>query len=370
MTKRQIGGLDLVRFAAALVVAVFHLGFWTWGFPRGGAGKVAGHVPEMTVLEPFRHFGWVGVEIFFVISGFVIAFSAAGSGVGRFVRHRLLRLIPAVLILAPLSAAALLWAGTNKPIIVMLELVRSLLFVPYGPWVDAVYWTLGVELAFYACVGVLLLCRRFERLIESFATLIGSTGLAFWVLHWLHPMPALAGNRTLDLLLVHHGSLFAVGVLLWAAWQRGVTRLRVFLIGAFTVGGVLQIAARAFKIAAQTGDAALWWPAPLAWLVALAAIVVSLRFSFGGRLTRQIGLSTYPLYLVHQIVGAVPLGVLIRAGVNPYAAFALVLVGTVAFSWFVAVHIEPYVRAALAGAIATVVSLFRDMRRTKPDTTR
>lgn len=251
MTKRQIGGLDLVRFAAALIVAVFHLGFWAWGFPRGGAGKVAGHVPAMTALEPFRHFGWAGVEIFFVISGFVIAFSAAGSDVGRFVRHRLLRLVPAVLMLAPLSAAALLWAGANTPVVIALKLVRSLLFVPYGPWVDAVYWTLGVELAFYACVNALLLCRGFERLIEPFAALIGSIGLAFWALHWLHPMPALAGNRTLDLLLVHHGPLFAVGILLWAAWQRGVTRPRVFLIGAFAVGGVLQIAARAFKMADQ-----------------------------------------------------------------------------------------------------------------------
>ncbi|MFQ3191222.1 MAG: peptidoglycan/LPS O-acetylase OafA/YrhL [Paraglaciecola sp.] len=48
-------GLDLVRFFSALIVAIFHL---TW---------------KTEDTEIFAHFGWIGVQIFFVLSGFVIA---------------------------------------------------------------------------------------------------------------------------------------------------------------------------------------------------------------------------------------------------------------------------------------------------------
>jgi exopolysaccharide production protein ExoZ len=54
-----IWGLDLIRFAAALMVVVFH---FSWQQPA----------PQV-FFDP----GWVGVEIFFVISGFVIMGSAA-----------------------------------------------------------------------------------------------------------------------------------------------------------------------------------------------------------------------------------------------------------------------------------------------------
>jgi peptidoglycan/LPS O-acetylase OafA/YrhL len=51
---RQLLGLDLIRFSAAFMVLAFHL--------------CAG-----TALGPLTRWGWVGVEIFFVLSGFVIA---------------------------------------------------------------------------------------------------------------------------------------------------------------------------------------------------------------------------------------------------------------------------------------------------------
>jgi len=52
--------------------------------------------------------GWVGVEIFFVLSVFVIAYSAEGSSAFSFFRSRILRLMPAVWICASLVFAVLL----------------------------------------------------------------------------------------------------------------------------------------------------------------------------------------------------------------------------------------------------------------------
>ena len=67
---QRLIGVDLVRILAALVVTIVHY------FPTG--------LPS----------GWVGVQIFFVLSGYVIAASAQSGSAGDFVRSRFLRLFP------------------------------------------------------------------------------------------------------------------------------------------------------------------------------------------------------------------------------------------------------------------------------------
>ena len=72
-----IYGVDLVRFVSAAGVAAYHLN-------------------ESKYTRPWSvPFGWVGVQIFFVISGLVIANSARGASLQQFVVHRFLRLYPA-----------------------------------------------------------------------------------------------------------------------------------------------------------------------------------------------------------------------------------------------------------------------------------
>jgi peptidoglycan/LPS O-acetylase OafA/YrhL len=57
----------------------------------------------MPAFGPRFHFGWVGVEIFFVISGFVIAFTAEGASSRAFLRSRVLRLVPGPWICATIA---------------------------------------------------------------------------------------------------------------------------------------------------------------------------------------------------------------------------------------------------------------------------
>ena len=108
--------------------------------------------------------GWVGVQVFFVISGFVIAFSAEKSTPLRFFEARVKRLAPAVWVCAPITAAVLLLTDLSWPTDAVIRVVRTALFVPIDPWVDSVYWTLGIEIAFYAIVWVLLRLGSFARM--------------------------------------------------------------------------------------------------------------------------------------------------------------------------------------------------------------
>lgn len=348
--KREIGGLDLVRFAAAMLVTLFHLGFWVWAFPSGASGRAAGSIPAIRELEPFGTFGWVGVEIFFVISGFVIAFSAASAEPADFARRRFLRLVPAVWLVAPVTALCALFSGSLGKIDSVKLLASSMLFIPFGPWIDSVYWTLGIEVIFYACIWVIIRADSREN-IEFFAFFIGGVSTLFWMVATAFQIPNFVGSRVLDLLLVHHGVHFAIGMLIWSVWQSGFTVTRISFFFTFLLGGIIQLIARSNFEAAKTGAVAMPWLPVMAWLLSTMFVILALRFPFGGRMTRTLGLMTYPLYLVHNVAGSALLGVLHRAGVEMLTAVTIVIALALVLSWLVAAFLEPTLRDNFSGLL-------------------
>ena len=216
------------------MVMVFHLAFWSWA----GRGTIDVscrtylHFPELT---PVAWVGWVGVEIFFVLSGFVIAYSAEGSSAFAFFRSRFLRLMPAVWICASLVFVVLL-VGEMVPLKELTgHYLKSLALIPKHPWIDPVYWSLCVEVFFYGFILGLLITNRFRQ-VELFMGAIGIISALVWLIFSLSLiMPTRFGfllpvlerieySWKLQLLLVRHGCLFALGVYLWLLLFKGVTR--------------------------------------------------------------------------------------------------------------------------------------------------
>jgi peptidoglycan/LPS O-acetylase OafA/YrhL len=135
--------VDLVRAFAALAVLVYHfIAHWEWtGFPTTGP------------LAWFRD-GWVAVDLFFVISGFVVGLSAfarveaEGAGFRRgFLRSRLARIVPlhyltllafVVLVEPALAAQGDFWAN----LLAHLLFIHNL-FQPYYGSINGPNWSLG-----------------------------------------------------------------------------------------------------------------------------------------------------------------------------------------------------------------------------------
>jgi peptidoglycan/LPS O-acetylase OafA/YrhL len=214
----QIIGLDLLRFAAATAVMFHHFAFVTWAMPSTRIAQLSGQLADTRFLGPVTNYGWIGVELFFVISGFVIAFSARHESPREFLLGRASRLLPAAWICATISFLISAIVSFKPPASLTNEWLRSVFFSPIGPWIDDVYWTLGIEVVFYTVVLGLLKIRRFCW-IERLALVIGltSTLYAFLTLDRLGVsldcFPLNRGRLT-DLLLIRHGSHFAIGILL------------------------------------------------------------------------------------------------------------------------------------------------------------
>ncbi|MBB3911836.1 acyltransferase family protein [Sphingomonas desiccabilis] len=356
-TPSQVVGLDLLRLAAALLVTVYHLTYLEWANPHQHGTAAAAPFLAYVSWTPWVDTGWVGVQIFFVISGFVIAYTANGRSPSAFVRSRILRLLPGIWICASLSLIPLLLTGTPLGETLKLYLL-SLVIFPAGPWVAGSYWTLPVEIAFYSLMFLVLCRNRFDRL-ERVVLMLGGISLALWVAVLAVPdgragdvVTRLATHRVPKQLLLQHGCFFALGAMIWIVRQKGLTAQRLAALALFAGAGMVQIANEAHHAGEWAGVPMRAAPAELAFLLALAFIVLSLRWNatahrrLGRRVAtiRAMGLMTYPVYLLHQPVGIALSAWQLRAGVPPVLALLLSLAVVVALSWLVAMRIEPRLR--------------------------
>ena len=339
--KRHLYGLDLLRIAAAALVLLNHFALFGWAAPDGSARGGAAAFP---LLLPFAGTGAVGVQIFFVISGFVITMSTTGMRPGDFVRHRLIRIVPALWICAAIALVARLAYG-EPAFELAAAFLRSIVLSPKGPYIDGVVWTLVVEAVFYGLVFMIML-RAGGRGMNVLAVVLALASAAFLSLHAMAMIfDLMAGEARLDalldrfpfkVLLLRHGVFFAAGMLLFSVHHAGQARWKtgmLMLCGGF---GLVEIALMARTLPAGLASGLLW-------LASVGAIIVSFYYAeaihhkFANRsgLIRDLGRLSYPLYLNHFSLGTVLVPSLFAAGFGAVPAFALAMTAILASSWAV-----------------------------------
>src|SRR5689334_11964274 len=173
-------GLDGVRFCAACMVMAVHFCYSSWVEKWSISHRIIGDGLAFPELYSGTWFGWIGVQIFFVLSGFVIAYSGERSTALEFAQNRILRLYPAAWVCATITALTLLFLGLMSPGELLRPWLASMTLYPVRPWIDPVYWTLGIEMSFYSIVFLLLLCRSFH-LLEWAVLTIGFASSFFWI---------------------------------------------------------------------------------------------------------------------------------------------------------------------------------------------
>jgi peptidoglycan/LPS O-acetylase OafA/YrhL len=372
VNQSHVLGIDALRFAAAMMVVWFHFGYLMGVLPNGTAANASRHLLAFPEVYDWSYFGWVGVEIFFVISGFVIAFSAQKATSFSFFAGRVVRLAPGVWICSTITLLTVLALGDADTAQLLRGYRHSMGFFPWGPWIDGAFWTLILEISFYLCVFVIVSLKRFD-LVGAFAVVMGCCSTAFVVLRALlqaHAInqPALQAlleksSHATDLLLLHHGVYFALGVLLWKQLMQKASARNLCWIAVFAGAGCLEVAVQA------SGAEILGWRSNVlvvcaVWCAGVLGVVLSVRFNaqlhrapqWVLRAMKSIGLMTFPLYLLHMIFGATIMGRLVMLGLSRWAALAAGMAIILLAVFVISTWIEP----ALQRLVKRVLQLARE----------
>ena len=354
--RKHILGLDLVRFAAAFVVMFFHLAFWSWWDSPSGPGTIHRTFPDLPEYWSFTSiswFGWVGVQIFFVISGFVIAMSANGRTWREFAIARLLRIFPTAWISAIVIFPVYLLFSDSELSAKLLRLFNTLIISPFPAWLDGVFWTLVIELVFYGLITVILATKGAQKLAA--VAWVMTLASAFFLS--LAALDLVNFSWITTLLLLQHGALFSLGIALYfALYKENKKPLRnyflLFLSFAFSLCEIWLTAKSQLEVFAYESSPAI--PMVL-WSFCLVLIFISVKLGnfFSQALSmqkdsiRMLGLMTYPLYLTHSLIGGATLFLLSAIGMNRYYALGSSMVFCLITSWIIA-KIEPILRARLS----------------------
>ncbi len=312
----RIDALTGVRALAALWVVAFHAWLIAGKPVLGAAG---GPLRQLAggVATSLASMGWLGVDLFFVLSGFVLTWQALGDPASPFVRgrfwrdaatfmrRRVLRVHPAYLATLTLLLPLGLYGFAPPPAglgDVALHVVMFHNLVPsYVDTINGVYWSMPFEFQFYLLFPLLVV-----PVIRGRAWLLLAAALA--VAAAMHVAAVVGGTGALPAQLPWRIDEFAAGMFAASVARRGGVDER--LRGVIALAAFASLVAGAIVIAHV--DTAWWQPGALPfvrmlWIDASAATlfyglaggagpVVRL---FAARPVVWLGAISYSIYLWH-----------------------------------------------------------------------
>lgn len=321
--------LDGLRFLAAMAVLAYH--FTT--MDRIWQRPAVDVFPAQTFA-----YGWLGVSLFFLISGFVICMSSWGRGAGSFLASRAVRLYPAYwLSVVVIAAVTTVWPWWQRPDGWGSTLVNLTMFQDaFGvPAVAEVYWTLWAELRFYVLFSLVVAWGLTYRRVAGFCVVwLGAVAFA---------KVAVPDSDVVvhTVLMTDYAPLFVGGIGCYLMYRFRPTLLTWAVVGA---SFVLSVPAARFRagLEAYHGEVVSSLPAVLVTAVCfalVAAVALGWLSWVRGRWLVVLGSTTYPLYLLHVDLGA-PLLSRLQGIVPPPVLVCLVTAAVIGVAWLVARFVE------------------------------
>lgn len=308
----RITQIDGLRGIAALVVMGFHL--------TTRYDQLYHHAQPL----PFRiAWGFVGVQLFFAISGFVILMTLRNAKAPMdFVVSRFSRLYPTYWACLLLTAALLLLFPLPQHAVTGPQVAGNLLMF-HGLFgvvdVNGAYWTLKVELIFYALMLLLWTFGLLKRpLLPVIVWLAGALASRFVEAPWLVQL---------------------FGLLDWIPWFAIGIAVYVFA-GKHDDYKLTPVVLLLSAVAIAKSDGV--------WLVGLAALVTALMYAAavgklkgaGSKVLLFLGAISYPLYLLHEYPSYSLMMRAEAAGMHSIVAVAMAAIACLALAYAVHVYAE------------------------------
>jgi peptidoglycan/LPS O-acetylase OafA/YrhL len=295
-SRTRLTEVDLLRFLAAMAVLAYH-------YTGSTAGPWEGRDSARELFGPVSlgtRFGFLGVELFFIISGFVILMSAWGRTLPQFAVSRIVRLYPAywfaVLLIGAIYLATRTGRGHPQEIVPNLTMFQSGMGIANA---SSVFWTLWVEMHFYALIALLVLAGvTYQRCIAF---------MAAWTV--LAIFAEESGHDLLQSVLIpHYAPYFIAGMAFYLIHRFGPNIL-LWGFAAFSWATSVRYAVPNATDAAYDIAPSDAWPAipvliTLIYAVMALVAVGALR-KLAWKHLATLGALTYPTYLIHHALGPV-----------------------------------------------------------------
>ncbi len=353
----RVNELDLLRFIAALSVVFHHYSL------NGFAVNFQTITPYPLLTSLFRY-GYLGVDLFFMISGFVILMTAANEDLRHFVLSRLTRLYPAFWACCTITFVAILTMGSSEysatfgQYLINMTMLSGFIGTES---IDSVYWSLFTELKFYTLVAIVLLLGRFQQIETVFMV-----WLAITITLIIYPV-----WRFQIVLLDGYSANFIAGAAFFFMWSKGVTWIRCLVVVLAWCCALYQstIDVHEFEIRIRNDLS----PYVIAIIVSTFFVIMGLiACRQTGVISRinwiWLGAITYPLYLLHQGLGFMIYNALYTR-INPYILFWSLIIGMILLSFLIHVAIEKPIARSMKNTLNRLTDKLRnqDYRKTSAD---
>ncbi|MFJ2113997.1 acyltransferase family protein [Streptomyces sp. NPDC087850] len=327
----RMRALDGLRILAALSVCLFHY------VGKGQVEHAWGQSPKQLFpdLSAVATYGALGVQLFFVISGFVICMSSWGRSLGDFFRSRVSRLYPAYWAAIVLVTAACVALPSVIPPLRLDEVLVNLTMLqqPMGVGrVLGVCWTLWVEARFYLLFALFVVWKGVTyRRVVLFCCLWTVAGV----------LARVADNPLTDEIVMRdHAPFFIGGLALYLIHRYGSDLL------------LWSIVATSWLLGQRYSTTALWDPhatqvfqerSPYVILLVVTFAFASVAAVALGRLRWAnwrwltfAGTLTYPFYLVHEHLGWFAIAVYHRKfGLDPWPTLLAAIGTMLVLAWLI-----------------------------------
>ncbi|MEO7213276.1 acyltransferase [Mucilaginibacter sp.] len=318
--------LDALRGMAAIFVVLYHFTLgqdvW-WRF----------------------NLGVTGVDLFFIISGFVIFMSINNVASGtEFVINRICRLYPTYWVCVSITFGVMVllrlihFGAAHDSHAGLIDYLANLTMFQYYLGIkdlDIPYWTMIVEMLFYIVILILYSAKMLKHIIVigCFVNVfIILNGLCL-ILHWPHINPKYFP-------LFNHFALFFSGITFYKLATGSISRIKGYTLLLFCI----FIQCSIFLFAGPAHEHISWYQyiAMLLFYFLLFTLFINdwLKFIVS-KPALFLGKISFALYLIHSYVFVGAIGVLTKHGM-PFcvAVFLIAVPGAIVLAWLITVYIE------------------------------
>tara|TARA_B100000768_G_scaffold171372_1_gene178622 strand:+ start:138 stop:1244 length:1107 start_codon:yes stop_codon:yes gene_type:complete len=300
--SKRIYLIDFLRLIAAFIVVMYHYTY---------RGLVNAQYIEVDLEFPFLKeifkYGYLGVDFFFILSGFVILMSVEKKNITSFVKSRFLRLYPVYWVCLSITFLFLLLFGNPTfsanwfDFLTNLTMLNGFLFLPY---VDGVYWTLLVEMKFYFLIMFFILIR------DKFNFKVNQLIVSYLVITLFSVFIDIFSNKFFVLInylfSFQYSSLFIAGMTFYLIKKNGLNlKYLIFLNISFgiSVFYAIEKVNRLSDSHSHNFSEFTTFLYILSFYTIMFLISVNKLNIINKKWMLKYGMMTYPLYLLHQNIG-------------------------------------------------------------------